>query len=161
MNVKASKTIYDFKIFMECILKMKFRKTELGRYVFDFTNFCYYYIFFFFSVKLPQALSSLPKYCQMPLYRTHERHGERENTTSTTQHYKIGESRAHQLEASAAALATTTTAAAVHSEEAKEIILQFHEKKEPKILYCSFTKKKEIIEVIVLSATRYYIFEMI
>ena len=85
----------------------------------------------------------------------------RENTTST-QHYKIGESRAHQLEASAAALATTTTAAAaVHSEEAKEIILQFHEKKEPKILYCSFTKKKEITEVIVLSATRYHIFEMI
>ena len=98
----------------------------------------------------------------MPLYRTHERQTERENTTSTTQHYKIGESRAHQLEASAAALATTTTAAAaVHSEEAKEIILQFHEKKEPKILYCSFTKKKEITEVIVLSATRYHIFEMI
>ena len=97
----------------------------------------------------------------MPLYRTHERQTERENTTSTTQHYKIGESRAHQLEASAAALATTTTAAAaVHSEEAKEIILQFHEKKEPKILYCSFTKKKEIIEVIVLSATGYYNFEM-
>ena len=139
-----------------------FRKIEIGRYLISRIFINIIIIFSSFFVKLPQALGSLPKYCQMPLYRTHERQTERENTTSTTQHYKIGESRAHQLEASAAALATTTTAAAaVHSEEAKEIILQFHEKKEPKILYCSFTKKKEIIEVIVLSATRYYIFEMI
>ena len=138
-----------------------FRKIELGRYLISRIFITIIIIFSFFFVKLPQALGSLPKYCQMPLYRTHERHRERENTTSTTQHYKIGESRAHQLEASAAALATTTTAAAVHSEEAKEIILQFHEKKSQRYYIEVSRKKKEIIEVIVLSATRYYIFEMI
>ena len=67
-----------FKNLYGMYFKNFFRKIELGRYLISRIFITIIIIFSFFFVKLPQALGSLPKYCQMPLYRTHERHRERE-----------------------------------------------------------------------------------